>query len=230
MRRGITRIWLVVIGVIVIVAGGAIVWRKVIRDHVVPRNFGVVEPGRLYRSGSLTESTLRKLRNEFQIKTVVDLGAYALQPDREQAMQKCAGELGINRHVFNLNGDGTGNPNDYVEALRLMADPANEPVLVMCNAGAQRTGAAVMLYRLVEQEKPVQQTYADSFKYRHDPGKDWVMLAFVADWADEISAAYRAGSDSLIEGQPAPKCAHHLVESASASNDAAATAPSAAAN
>lgn len=188
-----SRTWLIVIGVIVLVAGGAIAWRKLIRDHVVPRNFGVVEPGRLYRSASLTESTLRKIHDQYHIKTVVDLGAYALQPEREQAIQKCAGDLGITRHVFNLNGDGTGNPNDYVEALRLMAEPANEPVLVMCNAGAQRTGAAVILYRHIIEGRNIQDCYAESFDFRHDPGKDWIMLAYLADWAPIIAEAYRQG-------------------------------------
>jgi protein tyrosine/serine phosphatase len=178
---------------IVLIGGGAIVWRKVIRDHVVPRNFGVVEPGRLYRSGSLTESTLRQVSDEYHIKTVVDLGAYALEPERERAMQTCAQSLGINRHAFNLNGDGTGDPNIYVQALKLMADPANEPILVMCNAGAQRTGAAVLLYRHIIEGREFQKCYAESFDYRHDPGKDWIMLAYLADWTPVIAEAYRRG-------------------------------------
>jgi protein tyrosine/serine phosphatase len=193
MRRGLTRTWLIVISAVALIAGGAVVWRKVIRDHVVPRNFGVVEPGRLYRSGRLTESTLRGLSDKYQIKTVVDLGAYDLDPERERAMQQCAAGLGISRHSFNLKGDGTGDPNIYVQALQLMSDPANEPILVMCNAGAQRTGAAVLLYRHIIEGRDFQNCYAESFDYRHDPGKDWVMLAYVADWAPMIEAAYRQG-------------------------------------
>jgi protein tyrosine/serine phosphatase len=131
--------------------------------------------------------------DEYHIKTVVDLGAYALEPERERAMQTCAQSLGINRHAFNLNGDGTGDPNIYVQALKLMADPANEPILVMCNAGAQRTGAAVLLYRHIIEGREFQECYAESFEYRHDPGKDWIMLAYLADWTPVIAEAYRRG-------------------------------------
>jgi hypothetical protein len=82
-----------------------------------------------------------------------------------------------------------------------------------------------MLYRLVAQDKSIQQTYADSFNYRHDPGKDWKMLAYLADWSDDIAVAYRAGSDSWISGQPPATCAHHVVKPAEVTIGAAQSSP-----
>src|SRR5262245_37440947 len=38
-----------------------------------------------------------------------------------------------------------------LEALRVMADPANRPLLIHCQHGADRTGALVALYRVVVQ-------------------------------------------------------------------------------
>jgi protein tyrosine/serine phosphatase len=38
-----------------------------------------------------------------------------------------------------------------VQALRIMVDPANRPLMVHCQHGADRTGALVALYRIVVQ-------------------------------------------------------------------------------
>ena len=200
VRRALSKPLLLLIVIGILAGGGAIIWRKVIRDQVIPKNFGVVEEGRLYRAGGLTEATMRDVVRDHQIRTIVDLGAFDREPEREQSMQKLADELRVKRHTFRLKGDGTGNPNDYVAALRYMTDPANQPVLVMCSAGAQRTGAAVILYRCIHDDMTIQQAYPESFKHRHDPGHDWTMLAYLADWADEIQRAYREGE--WIDGQP----------------------------
>ena len=200
MRRGISKPLLLLISLGLLAGGVSIAWRKVIRDQVIPKNFGVVEAGKLYRAGGLTESTMRDVVAEHKIRTIVDLGAFDHEPQREAGMQKLADELNVNRHVFRLKGDATGNPNDYVAALRYMTDPANQPVLVMCSAGAQRTGAAVILYRCLTENRTIQQAYPDSFNYRHDPGKDWVMLAYLADWNDDIQQAYHSGG--WIDSQP----------------------------
>jgi hypothetical protein len=185
---------------IILAGGGAIAWRKIIRDQVIPKNFGVVEPGKLYRSGGLTESTMRDVVKEHHIRTIVDLGAFDHEPQREASMQALADELMVNRHTFRLKGDGTGNPNDYVAALRYMTNRDNQPVLVMCSAGAQRTGAAVILYRCIQDGQTIQQAYPESFQHRHDPGHDWTMITYLADWADEIQQAYRDGE--WVASQP----------------------------
>ena len=39
--------------------------------------------------------------------------------------------------------DGRANPNGYLTVLRILADPANQPALVHCAGGTERTGAAV---------------------------------------------------------------------------------------
>lgn len=193
-----SRAPLVIALCVAFVATGAIVWRKVIRDHVIPKNFGVVEDGRLYRAGVLTPSTLRKVVDEHGVRTVIDLGANHRGTPADEALARQAEKLGIRRVTLWLEGDGTGNPNCYVETLRVMTDPAAQPVLVHCSAGAQRTGAAVMLYRTVVQGWSVDRAYEEAQGYRHDPVDDWKMLAFFAEWDDRVRAAYEVGG--WIEG------------------------------
>lgn len=180
------------------VIGGLVWWNNGLRDRIFPKNFGIVEEGVLYRAGRLQPEMIRRVVGEHKIKTIIDLGADAPGSARDNAAAAAARELGVDRVRFNLLGDGSGNPNYYVEALRIMSDPARQPVLVQCGAGAQRTGAACILYRHAVQGKSIDEAYVEASKYRHDPGKDWRMLAYLAEWNDEIEEAWREGR--AIEG------------------------------
>ncbi|MCB9845235.1 MAG: hypothetical protein H6811_04520 [Phycisphaeraceae bacterium] len=190
--------WLGLIGLLIVLGGaGAVAWHKVLRDRFFPRNFGTVVEGRIYRSARLTDPMVRHVVESKHLKTILDLGAYEPDSEREAEMRAMAEELGVRRFRFSLIGDGTGNPNYYVQALRLMQDDRALPMLVMCGAGAQRTGACVLLYRTLVEGKTIQESYAETFRYKHDPGDDWIMLAYVADWNDEIRR-------SLESGEPIP--------------------------
>lgn len=174
-----------------LVLGGAITWNKYIRDYFVPRNFGVVKAGAIYRSGRLTSPVLRQLHEDYHLRTIIDLSAFEPQyPEADE--QQLADELGIERFRFSLVGDGTGDPNNYVAALKLMTDPARQPVLVHCSAGAQRTSAAVILYRHIVQGMSVQESYPESFEFKHDPD-DFRLLAYLADNIDVIRASFETG-------------------------------------
>ena len=54
--------------------------------------------------------------------------------------------------LFHVPMSAWGLHDDLVlQALRIMADPANRPLLIHCQHGADRTGAMVALYRVVVQ-------------------------------------------------------------------------------
>ncbi len=186
-RPGLLR--LVVIVVIVV---GVIYGIKKTRYQFIARNFGVVEAGEIYRSGRLTPRMFRKVVGENNIKTVLDLGAYVPGSPEDLREQQLAEEFGAERYRFYLDGDGTGNPNYYVQALRLMTDPDAQPILIHCAAGAQRTGVIVLLYRHIIQGQDLAQAYPESFQYKHK-ADEWQLLAYVAQWNDEIAAALRTG-------------------------------------
>ncbi len=178
--------------VIVVIVVGVIYGIKKTRYQFIARNFGVVEAGEIYRSGRLTPRMFRKVIGENNIKTVLDLGAYVRGSPEDLREQHLAEELGAERYRFYLEGDGTGNPNYYVQALRLMSDPEAQPILIHCAAGAQRTGVIVLLYRHIIQGQDLAQAYPESFQYKHKPD-EWPLLAYVAQWNDEIAAALRTG-------------------------------------
>jgi len=192
-----------IVAALIVIVGGGWVWENELKDQVIIRNFGVVEPEAIYRSGRQTPRTMRKLHDRCQIRTIVDLGAFARGSAKDEESQRLADELHINRHRFDLRGDATGNPNDYVAALRLMADRSNWPVLVQCGAGAQRTGLAVLLYRRLVEGWTIDDAYPETFDYRNDPKTDWIMLTYLAEHFAEIKTAFESGG--WIPGYPLPR-------------------------
>ncbi len=172
-----------------------------VHPNIFPRNFGIVEPGKLYRSAALTPAAFARVAREHGIRTIVDLGGFDKDPVGERTAQRTAEALGIQRYVFELEGDGTGNPNAYVAALRVLADPSKHPVLVHCSAGAQRTSGCIMLYKDIVLGKPLAETYPESRRYKHDPRDNPRLFPFVQQHEPKIAEAFRAGGQ--IDGFPA---------------------------
>ncbi|CAN5724523.1 hypothetical protein BH11PLA1_BH11PLA1_21780 [soil metagenome] len=168
-------------------------FRFSLRDNLFPRNFGVVDEHVLYRAGRLTPAATDEIVRRNGIKTIIDLGAYQGIPLDERLAQRTADALGVKRHVFTLEGDGTGHPMGYVEALRIIRDPANQPVLVHCAAGAQRTSVCVMLYEHVEHGVSLDAAYEQALDHKHDPARNPQMLPYVRRWADAIESAVKSG-------------------------------------
>jgi len=180
---------------------GALVWRKGFRDHYVPRNFGVVEEGQIYRAGRLTPSALSDVHKRHNFNTVVDLGAYEPGSPADAAMQRTADALGVTRYRFSLEGDGTGNPNYYVAALRLIADESNRPILVHCAAGSERTSACVIFYKTIFRGEHMLDIIDEPRSFRHDFNDNPRMIATVAQYRGAIEHALRTGG--WVPGYPA---------------------------
>lgn len=174
---------------------GLVWWNNGLRDQFFPKNFGVVEPGHLYRSGRLNPEMMRKVVRENSIKLIVDLGADPDGSERNELAERTADDLGVRRVRFNLLGDGTGDPNEYVQALRLMADPANQPVLVQCGAGAQRTSVACALYEHITKDVAIEAALKKAEAHRFDPKKDQPAIEYLREWGEKIERAYREGGE-----------------------------------
>jgi hypothetical protein len=221
-KRRRLRLWLIAIGIGV--ASGAYIFDEYVKDNVVIRKFGVVDEGRITRSGRMTPATMRKLYNRTHVKTMIDLGMYKTGTPDEIAAQQTADELGVTRHRLFLKGDGTGNPNYYVHALRLMTDPDNLPVHIHCNAGAQRTSAAIILYRVIIEGRTIPEVYPEAFNFGHHPSKDWILLHFVTTWLEPIRAAYATGG--WIEGFDIPEDAIEMGYEPPGTDDEVVVSPS----
>ena len=211
-RKRSTVIWGLVAAAVVAV----VLWVKVARPDLVPKNFGVVDQGRVYRSGQLTPSAMRRVVERDHIKTEIDLGSYwdgdrLADPTGELRNQRVADALGVKRYVMPLVGDGTGNANWYIHALRIMNDPAKQPVLVHCGAGSERTSVACILYEQLRHGGPDNAAgVEEARKFRHNPRKNPHVREVLDRWGAEILRCVREGGqlqDPPFEPIPDPAAA-----------------------
>ncbi len=176
-----------------VIALGVYVWLEHLEDRLIPKNFGVVEAGHVYRSARLTPGTLEQVARRHGIRTVIDFGAYDGKPETAKRIHEMDAALGLTRYVLPMKGDGTGDPNNYVEALRIISDESTHPVLVQCSAGAQRTGVCITLYRNILKGEALVDAYADSFEYGHEPEDNSMFPIYLGKWRDEIEHSVRTG-------------------------------------
>jgi protein tyrosine phosphatase (PTP) superfamily phosphohydrolase (DUF442 family) len=115
-------------------------WATPLGDTAVANCYRV-EPD-FYRSAQPTAEGFRKLAS-LGVKTVLDVAGG--DGDTEAAEGTGIKLLHIPMSAFGLRDDRV------LQALRILADPANRPVVIHCQQGADRTGALVALYRVVVQ-------------------------------------------------------------------------------
>lgn len=156
------------------------------RAHVSTtyRNFRVVDPGRMYRSGQMSPAGFARQCHEYDIKTVISLrdtrnSAGQHEDDYEETFCK-EHNIGFYRippaDWSTVDGIVPGDAN-IVKFIDILDDPTTKyPVLVHCFAGIHRTGAHIVSYRLeyngwsnadaVEELKSIgtpRTTFADDF-------------------------------------------------------------------
>ncbi len=159
MRRGRRR-GLVTAAVVVAVA--VPVGVKYGRYHVLPKRFGIVEPGRIYRGGDQEAWPYERLVEDYGIRTIVTLLNDEPEERRERVERQIAAAHGVQVRRIPMPGDGRGAFDALEAAADVMADEAGQPVFVHCAAGVHRTGAAVAVYRMRHQGWPLDQALAEA--------------------------------------------------------------------
>lgn len=179
------------------ITGAVVLYVHQLRPSFRPMNFGVITEGEIYRSGRPTPAAVDRVASRYQLRSVIDLGTYPIGSDDQKRLEATYRALGLAYHRLPLIGDGTGDPNLYARALRMMTDPANQPMLVHCGSGSQRTSGLTTLYRHVVQGVGLDEAFAESLAYRHDPAGNPALRAMLEKWAEPIARVYAEGG--LIE-------------------------------
>jgi protein tyrosine phosphatase (PTP) superfamily phosphohydrolase (DUF442 family) len=148
------RKWLVILCLAVSVTAGLLACVNIFKNLVIPKRFGVVEQGIVYRSGQISVPLIKKVLAEYKIKTIVVLtGEKPGDPD-QQAENRAADEMNVEILRFPLSGNGTGDINEYARAVVAIADAQKhkQPILVHCTAGSYRTGGVIAIYQVLIQK------------------------------------------------------------------------------
>jgi hypothetical protein len=120
-------------------------------DYVLPREFAVVEEGKLYRGGWQKDWPMRRIVRDYKIRTVL---ALAHPPDhylslREKALCDELGVRWIHIPIVDLRNEGNARDvSDLLdEAAAVLGDPANQPIFFHCHHGLNRASMAQIAYR-----------------------------------------------------------------------------------
>jgi protein tyrosine/serine phosphatase len=120
------------------------------------KNFRVVTPGVIYRSGQLNPEGLKRVLHEYGIRTVISLREESGSHEDDDAWEAEYCKLQSVRHI-RIPAQPWWQKNSPPPAakavqkfMRVLHDTERypRPVLVHCFAGEHRTGAFIALYRI----------------------------------------------------------------------------------
>jgi protein tyrosine/serine phosphatase len=109
-------------------------------------NFGAVQKGQIYRSAQPSPLLLRYLVARQGIRSIVNLRGRT--PGYESAF---SARNGLRLFTLDLSSRRPPSGAEVERFLGIVTDPENQPVLVHCRNGVDRTGYMVALYRLEEE-------------------------------------------------------------------------------
>jgi protein tyrosine/serine phosphatase len=160
-------------------------WAEPIRQQGLP-NLHRVTPN-LYRGAQPTAAGMRNLE-QMGIKTVVNLRD--LHDDRSKLKGTQLRYVRLRVNTFHPDYD------EMVAFLKAATDPANQPVFVHCQHGADRTGMMVALYRIAVQGW----SKADAIRELKDGGYNfhsiWLHIPRLIEEVDVVKLRKDAGIPS----------------------------------
>lgn len=119
-------------------------------DFVIQKNFDVVVPGKLYRSGQPSASQLENWIKRYNLKSILSLRHS--MPEYEKEIANRYG-VKIYRIIFSAKQGLT--EQQWKSAEKILTDESNQPLLIHCQSGVDRTGLVSALYRVEEQNWPL---------------------------------------------------------------------------
>ena len=166
-----------------------------LRDHVLVKNFHVVEPGGVYRGAEQKPGPLRRIIEQHGIRTIVCL------VDPEPNEQAVAKSLGVEWTWVPLGDSSADITFDRLEELAdILADPANRPVFFHCRRGVYRSNLGQAVYRMKQCGWTLAQTLNELRGSGYDPeesGGDQSCAEFLARYERE-RIRDRAGEKGVL--------------------------------
>jgi len=189
----------------VAVIGAAIwVWDEQIKYRVFPKRWAVVEEGKIYRSGQISEPLIYGMLKDHKIARVIDFTCGAPADGKAQKAEREAIEkLNIDSVYISLRGNGTGSLSNYTKAIAEVHKSYEEgsPVLVHCAAGSKRTSGVLLYYLVLVRGQDPEKTVEEMRRFDFGPTESPELIAFLNDNMEEV--AKRLVKMGVIESVPA---------------------------
>jgi hypothetical protein len=151
-----------------VLASAAVAAVLTFRNPLFRGNFGIVEPGRVYRSAQPFGDLSRQIE-EYHLATILNLRGGTAGDDWYTAEVRATRERGID--FYDLPMSATRRPLRRELLLLLdLFERCRYPMLIHCKSGSDRTGLATALFLMIERGEPPEQALrAFSLHYGHVP-------------------------------------------------------------
>jgi protein tyrosine/serine phosphatase len=128
-----------------------------------PRHFLAVKEGVLYRSASLKPDNLKKVLDDYNIKTVVSLSGYDDPKNiaRQKEENRICSEKGVATISIPMFAAKPPSEKQITRWLNILRNPYRPPILVHCTYGVVRTGMMVAIYEMEVNGKSNQQAFSE---------------------------------------------------------------------
>lgn len=153
-------------------------------------NLHTIAAGRAYRSAQPTPEILEYVVRHHGIRTVINLrGENAKEAWYRREREACQ-KLGLKQIDIRTSASSFPSREALLALFDAISDPANEPILLHCKAGADRSGMAAAIWKMVNLKEPAKEALDElSFKYGHirsahpqlsefikmfQPTRDWI--------------------------------------------------------
>jgi tyrosine-protein phosphatase SIW14 len=132
---------------------------RIARATITIGNFGEVAP--TYFRGEQPEGSDYATLAAFGIKTVIDL-----QADGQVNEKGLVEKAGMAFHRIPMTTHKAPTTAQIAEFLKLVNDPANQPVYVHCAGGKHRTGIMTAIYRMTSDKWTSDQAFREMKQYK----------------------------------------------------------------
>jgi hypothetical protein len=146
-------------------------------------NFHVITPGQAYRSAQLDRDELEYYLPKYNIKSILNLAATNSSDRHYRDEIEVCRELNIVHYDLRLSADR--KPSSHkIDRLIAILKTAPRPVLIHCKAGADRTGLAAALWKVIVDREPKSRAKKQlSLRFGHMPfGPTTAMDNFFTEW------------------------------------------------
>ena len=143
-------------------------------------NFHVVSPG-VWRSSQPSEEFLIMLKN-YGLKTIVNLRRSKSINEQEGRFAK---NSGIAYYYFPMEARKKQDRKVLEKILRVINDSSNQPVLIHCQAGKDRTGLISALYKLEFMNADFDDVHKEMLLYGYDEKAFPEIIRTVKSWKNK---------------------------------------------
>jgi hypothetical protein len=176
------------LGSLAVIVAAIVIWESGYKYRYLPKRWGTVERGQIYRSGQLSRWVVERTLARHQIGVIVDMCTEQPHDLDQRAELAAADKLHIEHLWFPLAGDGTGDIHSYAGALQALTEAVagNRPALVHCAAGADRTGGVIASYRMLIQHRSGEDAYQEMLSYGWDPRRNGKLIDYLNSHMSEL--------------------------------------------